>query len=297
MARRPTSRGSAFRSTASASFAGSSSRTRRPAILPPGCWLTKGSTTRIRRRCGNGRPTAGSAGTAPWNGFARSLRPEDAGRQPLNVKEGLSRPGSATPAVGGCFDFLGFSKYYRRLATPVRMDLDGTYYLSFLFRRQGPPADPLNAVGVLLRTGTEIRNEDPRKRLNIGIGGVNQLFTHLNSVGSRTPLPLDDGQTYLLAAKIATRAAGPDQVFLRVYGPKEAVERQEPDGWTVAGPPLESDLVFDWLEVHINSLTRQTIDEVRLGTTWASVAAPGRRRKKAARERWFLNPERGASAP
>jgi hypothetical protein len=42
----------------------------------------------------------------------------------------------------------------------------------------------------------------------------------------------------------------------------------------VVGPAFESDLVFDWLEVHINSKTRQTIDEVRLGTTWSSVAAP-----------------------
>jgi hypothetical protein len=230
----------------------------------------------LRARQANG----GFGWIGPWDGFARSLRPNDIRRQPLNVREGLSRPGSATPAVGGCFDYLGFSKYYRRLATPVRMNADGAYYLSFLFRRHGPPADPLNAVAVLLRTGTEIRNEDPRKRLNVGIGGVNQLFTHLNAVGSRTPLPLDDGQTYLLAAKIATRAAGPDQVFLRVYGPREAVERREPDVWTVTGPPLESDLVFDWLEVHINSLTRQTLDEVRLGTTWASVAAPWMGEKK-----------------
>jgi len=208
----------------------------------------------------------------PWDGFARPLPPGDAARPPLDVGESLVRPGAAS--VGGCFDFTGFSKYYRRLATPVRLDVDGFYYLSFLFRRQGPPADPLNAVAVLLRTGTEIRKEDQRKRLNVGVGGVNQLFTHLNAVGSRTPLPLEFGQTYLLVAKIAARAGEPDQVFLRVYAPHEAVEPQEPDGWTVTGPPFHSDLVFDWLEVHINSLTRQTIDEVRLGTTWASVAAP-----------------------
>jgi len=42
----------------------------------------------------------------------------------------------------------------------------------------------------------------------------------------------------------------------------------------VVGPPIESDLVFDWLEIHINSHTRQRIDEIRLGTTWAAVAGP-----------------------
>jgi hypothetical protein len=38
--------------------------------------------------------------------------------------------------------------------------------------------------------------------------------------------------------------------------------------------------VFDWLEVHINSKTRQTIDEIRLGTTWSSVTAPWVRKSK-----------------
>jgi hypothetical protein len=79
----------------------------------------------------------------------------------------------------------------------------------------------------------------------------------------------------LLCAKIV--AGGPDkptQVFLRVYGPDDPVWREEPGSWTVVGPSFQSDLVFDWLEVHVNSKTRQTIDEIRLGTTWASVAGP-----------------------
>ena len=63
-----------------------------------------------------------------------------------------------------------------------------------------------------------------------------------------------------------------DQVFLRVYGPQEPIDREEPANWSVVGPPIQSDLVFDWLEVHINSHTRQTIDEIRIGTTWAAVA-------------------------
>lgn len=228
----------------------------------------------LRHRRANG----GFGWDGPWQGFPRPLRPGDTNLIALNTAASLVRANSALPSVGGCFEYLGFSKYYRRLRTPVRLDADATYYLSFLFRRQGPPADPLNAVAVLLRTGSEIRNENPRLRLNIGVGGVNQLFTHLNAVGSRTPLPLGYDTTYLLAAKIVARAAQPDQVFLRVYGPHEPIERQEPDSWTVVGPPMDSNLVFDWLEVHINSLTRQALDEVRLGTTWASVAAPWRAR-------------------
>jgi ferric-dicitrate binding protein FerR (iron transport regulator) len=226
-----------------------------------------------------GTAAGGFGWVGPWTpGFARPTVEGDPNRLALNVKEGLTRPGAA--AVGGSFDYRGFAKYFRRLATPVRLDADGIYYLSFLFRREGPPADPLNALAVLLRTTDELEREqrnqeDPRLRLNVGIGGPNEAFTHLQKIGVRTPLPLSYGTTYLLAAKIVAGGEGkPAQVFLRVYGPDDAVGREEPGSWTVAGPSFQSNLVFDWLEVHVNSKTRQTIDEIRLGTTWASVTAP-----------------------
>jgi FecR protein len=228
-----------------------------------------------------GQANGGVGWASPWRpGFARPLNPGDRNLLALNVREGLTRPGAATPSRGGCFDYTGFTKYFRRMAVPVRLDADGVYYLSLLFRRQGPPADPLNCVAVLLRNSDELENElgggtpDPHKRLNVGVGGTNELFTHLHGVGSRTPLPLSYGTTYLLLAKIVASRSHPDQVFLRVYAPDEPVEADEPGGWSVTGPPFQSDLVFDWLEVHINSKTRQTMDELRVGTTWASVTAP-----------------------
>jgi hypothetical protein len=224
-----------------------------------------------------GRAVGGLGWASPWTeGFARPLPLGDGNRLALNVHEGLLRTGAAVPAVGGCFDYAGFTKYWRRLATPVRLDADGVYYLSYLFRRHGPPADPVNAVAVLLRMTDELPpgKEDSHKRLNIGVRGPNELFTHLQRAGCRTPLPLTHGETYLLVAKIVAGSANPDQVFMRVYGPADAVEHEEPGSWSAVGPPFQSDLVFDWLQLHINSEKRQTIDEVRLGTTWAAVTAP-----------------------
>src|SRR5205823_6681419 len=97
---------------------------------------------------------------------------------------------------------------------------------------------------------------------------------HLERVGARTPLPLSYGETYLVVAKIAPSAAHPDQTFVRVYGPDEPVGREEPRQWPGIGRPVQNDQAFDWFEVHSNSKTRQSIDEVRLGTTWAAVTAP-----------------------
>jgi hypothetical protein len=223
-----------------------------------------------------GRANGGLGWAGPWTpGFARPPDGEP-DRPVLNVHESLFRPGAAVPSVGGCFDYTGFTKFFRRLATPVRLDADGVYYLSFLFRRAGPSPDPTNAVAVLLWTTDDFQQqtEERSRRLNIGVGGVNQLFTHLQGVNSRTPLPLAYGETYLLVAKIVASVANADQVFMRVYAPGEPIEQAEPGSWTVVGPPFRSDLVFDWLQLHINSKKRQTLDELRLGTTWSSVTAP-----------------------
>jgi ferric-dicitrate binding protein FerR (iron transport regulator) len=224
-----------------------------------------------------GKANGGTGWKGHWHaGLTRPLLEGDKNLWVLNAKEGLTRPGAAAPGVGGCFDYTGFAKYHRRLATPVRLDADGVYYLSFLFRRHAPPADPLNAVAVLLRTTQDFEKDksDPHTRLNIGIGGANQVFTHFGGAGTRTQVPLEYGETYLLVAKIAVSAGSSSQVFVRVFGPREPVEREEPNSWTVIGPAFQSDLIFDWLEVHVNSRTRQTIDEIRVGTSWPSVAAP-----------------------
>lgn len=226
-----------------------------------------------------GRANGGTGWAGPWiQGFARPTRPEDHNILALNARDSLLRPRAGTPSRGGCIDYTGFAKYWRRLATPVRLDADGVYYLSYLFRRSGPPADEVNAVAVLLRTLDDMphKKEDTRARLNIGIGGPNQLFTHLERTGSRTPLPLGYDRTYLLVAKIVASDLNPDQVFMRVYEADEPIEAEETGSWTVSGPSFQSDLVFEWLEVHVNSQTRQIMDEIRLGTTWASVTAPWR---------------------
>lgn len=237
-----------------------------------------------------GKANGGLGWAGPWTpGFVRPLNEKDHNLQVLNSKAGLGRPGAAVPPVGGCFDYAGFTKYFRRLTTPVRLDSDGVYYFSFLFRRDGPSDHEVNAVAVLLWTADEYElapqgKDDTRKRLNIGVRGWNQLFTQLHDVGSRTPLPLRYGETYLLVAKVVASAANPDQVFMRVYEPDEPIESEEPGSWSVVGPQFQSDLVFDWLQLHINSKARQTIDEIRLGSTWSSVTAPWIGAAKAKKE-------------
>ena len=224
-------------------------------------------------------PAAGGVGwVGPWRNLLARPADPSAPLRLFDPARGLSRPG-ATPSAGGAFDFTGFAKVVRRLAAPLRADADGVQYLSFLVRRGGPSDDKPNAAAVLFRTTTELDadlkgNADLTQRLNVGIDRGNDVSTHLNRVGTRTPLPLTFGQTYLIVAKVVTGKALPDQAFVRVYGPDEAVDWDEPTAWSLVGPQVNSDLTFDLVQLHINSKARQAIDEFRLGATWAAVAHP-----------------------
>jgi hypothetical protein len=223
-----------------------------------------------------GKADGGLGWISPWGpSHALPRRPNEPRPPALSLDGSLTRPGAAVRPVGGRFECAGRAVYYRRLATPVRLDTEGSYYLSFLFRRQGPPAQPMDTVTVMLRPDEESHKRlDLSNRLTIGASGSNQVFTHLGQACSRASLPLRNGTPYLLVAKIVGGGAAPGQVFVRVYAPWEPIGTEEPGSWTLVGPPFESRLVFEWLGVHVHSNNRQTIDEIRLGTTWASVTAP-----------------------
>jgi ferric-dicitrate binding protein FerR (iron transport regulator) len=223
-----------------------------------------------------GRANGGSGWGGPWMLTAGRPPPRDERTTgALRVDESLVRPGAMAQSIGGRFDQSGFAVYYRRLAEPIRMDLDGVYYLSCLVRRQTPIGHSFDTVSLMLRpTEDPQRRPDLAKRLSIGVSGSNQVFSHLGRTCSRASLPLSGGTTYLLVAKIVTSGSSSDQVFVRVYGPRETIGLEEPGSWTAVGPPFQSDLVFDWLGVHVNSKNRQMVDEIRLGATWPSVVAP-----------------------
>jgi ferric-dicitrate binding protein FerR (iron transport regulator) len=236
----------------------------------------EGFDYRDREAIDKGTAEGGFGWASPWTRSQAWPQPADAPKvSALNIQESLLRPGAAVPPVGGRFECAGFAVYYRRLAAPIRLDTEGVTYLSCLFRSQGPPGHPHDAMALLLRP-----DEDPRRRpdlsnrLQIGVGGSNQVYTHLGRACTRTSLPLRSGITYLLVAKIVAGSSIPSQVFVRVYGPREPLGEDEPCSWTLVGPPFESRIVFEWLGIHVKSMNRQMIDEIRLGTTWASVTAP-----------------------
>jgi hypothetical protein len=250
-----------------------------PASLPiAGLLAYEGFNYRSPTGFSTGKANGGIGWTGPWKAAVTRL-PSDANRPPrpvLNPKDSLTRAGASVPAVGGSFEHTGFAKSWRRLAVPIRLDTDGVYYLSYLFQRDNSAPHPIDSAGILFWTDEDYqqkKNEDFWKRLNIGVMKSNTVYTRLQRMKASKSVPMEDGVTYLLVAKIVASQANPDQVFARVYRPDELVESTEPTAWPLHSPPFRSDLVFDWLQLHVNSKTRHTIDEIRLGTTWSSVTA------------------------
>ena len=226
-----------------------------------------------------GRGDGGSGWGDKWE-YIRA-NPKSMNPWTLSVNTGLARPDAQQASVGGSYSYVGDALYRRRLATPLRMDTDAVYYVSFLFRRDGRPLDDLDRslVGIQFRPDQQKRRgprgpHDFCKRLGIGVERNNLLFAKLAMGGRRQELPLSYKEPYLLVAKILASESQADQVFVRVYSVEEPVEANETDYWMVQGEPAACSLTLDWLEIEVSSKRRQTLDELRIGSTWSSVTAP-----------------------
>lgn len=194
--------------------------------------------------------------------------------QAIDPRGGLTHPGRV--GAGGSFQQIGQTRYSRQLASPIRLNEDATYYLSFLFRRDRPPRHGLSTLLVSLKPNNNmpLNPSAHHRRLALGIGSDHHLCVSLNGSFSRIPLPLGYGATYLLVAKIVGSRTKPCEIFVRVYSPDEAVEREETPLWTHVGRPTPADLVLEWVEIYTNGRSRQQLDELRIGTTWHAVIAP-----------------------
>lgn len=252
--------------------------------LLPGLLAYEGFEYRMPNALISGKANGGKGWFGPWKSGFTSPPDMDSPRFTLNPRENLTRPESATSSVGGSFDYSGFATAFRRLARPIRMDSSINYYLSFLVCRHGAQSDPFNSAGIMFWTNDDVMQqkfENGRQRLFIGIKKQNQLMMRLQQMDAQASIPMADDAVQLVVAKIACSRTGSDQIFLRVYAPEDKVDSTEPTtSWSLTSSQLQSDLTFDWLQLHINSKTRQTLDEIRVGTTWSSVTAAHQNRPR-----------------
>jgi hypothetical protein len=211
----------------------------------------------------------GSNGGVGWDGpWVVAVK-----KDPVRLSaRGLDFPNARLRPTGGCIESAGHTYVYRKLATPLRMDQDAIYYLSYLFRHNhSSGVGPDNNIHLSFR---DSRHPEVEKRLRIGLGPKKPVVYVQYEGGSvGVPLPLSPERTYLLVAKVVAGKERPDQVLLRVYGPEEPVDPEEPKYWSVVTRSFHSDEVFDRAAVLLRARLPQSLDEIRIGKSWRSVTA------------------------
>lgn len=82
------------------------------------------------------------------------------------------------------------------------------------------------------------------------------------------------GTTYFVIARLVSSAAGPDEAWLKVFGPGDAVPATEAGiTWDLHNANMNSNAALDRINLRIGMNNQNAaIDNLRIGTTWAEVA-------------------------
>ncbi len=144
----------------------------------------------------------------------------------------------------------------------------GLMYISFLLQKTAITAPASNRnleIDLVPAAGTQVTR--------FGMTSGTQFFLNAgtNAAGTVTA-----GTTYLIIGKVAAHA-GNDEVFMSFYGPGDTVPLTEPVTWsltsTISGTNSGATLSHVRM-VMGNQLVNGELDEIRVGSTYASVTDP-----------------------
>jgi len=173
----------------------------------------------------------------------------------------------------------------RELVAPIDLAQDGTYYFSVLLRRNStetdcsgwhPAYNNLRAAFAFLAGGSHPVND---AEILIGTnlqfaGGSDTLEAILRGTPEPGTEAADDtilnNTTFLIVGKIVARQSGYDQLLFERYRPGKTIDAFEPE-WDKYSRPALNSATLD--RVCIFGEAALAVDELRIGTTWASVTS------------------------
>jgi len=157
-------------------------------------------------------------------------------------------------------------------AAVVNMDAEGnTYYLSFLFRNQS--AEPNHEATVTLANSSQAIHFGYLYSDQFAIDLTPAANMPYEGSGAVTSPASPGNQSYMVVAKIVVHSSGvgPDELYLKVYSSlTDNADVTEPAEWTITDTRDITGL-FDRLGADLAGVGFPTVDEIRLGTTWADV--------------------------
>lgn len=215
----------------------------------------------------------GGAGWASmWWPNGEKLPGHNQGDVALRTDESLVFGGLDAASQGGSLGYVGEWLVHRPLKQKVSLAENDVCYVSFLFRPEGLWSSPESTVKLIFQ------NPDQgilKHRIAVGIDVARgHIRGELCGVLGQSPLPMESGSTYLVVMKIVASADNPDQLMIRVFQPNEPISDLETRSWTVTTPTSDSDDTYELASIYFNCIQEQRLDELRIGSSWASVTYP-----------------------
>jgi hypothetical protein len=216
-----------------------------------------------------GQASGGSGWKGPW----RLRTPEetrndrDTSTAFIIAPESVSGPWSLPAARGGALHLPAARSFrVRPLAEPIDLGRDAVTYVSFRMRQELVERDP-----PFFRLTFRSSEDFPNQVVGFGMPPTRRPAIYRNRDNFNSSVSFEPGPPLFWVCKIASRRLGPDEVFLKIYRPDEAVGPLEPAAWTQATGPFFSDARLDLVLVTGTGQGRQWFDELRIGRTWESV--------------------------
>ena len=214
----------------------------------------------------------GSGWAGSWHGW------DEGGNAQFDLNTTTSLPQGAAPnaPIGGHVSSPGDGTDLatRIMATPLQTDVAGSYYFSYLFRRDAG----FHEAGIAFynSSGTPSTSDlffgalydSPDSALSGELG----LY---NSGGSiRHENAITNGVDYFIVVKLAmNESATDDNIYVNLYESGDTVPQVEPLSWEFSktGSSI-TPTTLDTIYLRNTSGQVQSLDEFRLGTTWDDVA-------------------------
>ena len=214
----------------------------------------------------------GSGWAGSWHGW------DESGNAQFDLNSTTSLPQGAAPnaPIGGHVSSPGDGTDVatRIMATPLQTDVAGTYYFSYLFRRDAGFSQAgiafYNSSGTPstsdLYFGALYDSPDSALSGELGLYNSGGSIRHENAI--------TNGVDYFIVVKLVMNESGADDnIYVNLYESGDTVPEEEPLSWEFSktGSSI-TPTTLDTIYLRNTSGQVQSLDEFRLGTTWEDAA-------------------------
>jgi hypothetical protein len=159
----------------------------------------------------------------------------------------------------------------RELLHPIDLGTDGVHFVGMRVHRDAAATNAetkLDFLRLSFRSSTDYWGD--HVYFGLRENRLPLIFTPTAKYRSVSGISTQGWMTWV--GKIIHRATAPDEIYFRIYSASERLDAIEPANWHAIAPALQLNAKLDLLLLTNLGVTDQAIDEIRIGSTWESIA-------------------------